>query len=113
MVPRTDQTFFLQIHNDDYEIAEDPLERPLAPTIKEAHRDQAVRHQMQVARRYVQSLAQLRPIIDAAVKQKDKSICEQKGLLLKEIFRCQLVQTKHKGRIAAYQRFLPIRSIRL
>ena len=35
--------------------------------------------------------AQLMSIIDATIKQHDKSIGEHKRLLLKEIFRCKLV----------------------
>src|SRR5262249_35256081 len=103
----------LQIHNDDCKIAEDPFERAIAPTIKEPKRNHAVRHQWQVVRRYVEDTAELKPIVDAAIEQHDETISEDKTLLLKAIFWCQLLQTKHKGCIAAHQALLPIRPVRL
>ena len=111
LVAHTEHASVLQIHNDDCKIAEDPFERAIAPTIKEPKRNHTVRHQWQVVRCYVEGIAQLKPIVDAAIEQHDETIGEDKRLLLKAIFRCQLVQTKHKGCIAAHQGLLPIRPV--
>ena len=43
--------------------------------------------------------AELSPVIDPTIKQHDKSIGKNEGLLLKRIFRCQLVQTKYERRV--------------
>ena len=77
----------LEVHNNNCKNANDPLERTLAPTIKETKHNHAVGHRMQFACRYAQSVTQLRSVINAAIKQHDKSIGEEEGLALKQIFR--------------------------
>ena len=64
-------------------VAKDPLERTLAPTIKQAQRNRAVGHRMQFACRYTESLTQLGPVIDATIEQHDKPIGEEERLPLK------------------------------
>src|SRR5262245_53707450 len=86
MVSRTNQASLLKVHNDDCEIANNPLERALVPMIKEPKRNHAVGHRMQVSGCKAKSLAQLRPVIDATIEQHDKSIGEEERLPFKDIF---------------------------
>jgi hypothetical protein len=76
MVSRTEQATILKIHDYDSENAKDPLERPLAQTIKKTESKHAVGHRTQLARRNAYNLAELRPVVDSAIKQHNKSISE-------------------------------------
>src|SRR5262245_58384775 len=71
LVSRTDQFSAVKVHDDDCENANDSLERVLAPPIKETKRNLAVRHRNLFSCRDAQQTAQLRAVIDTAIKQHD------------------------------------------
>src|SRR5262245_21601052 len=112
VISGTDQASLLEVHNDNRKNADNPRERVLATTIKHTKSNDAIGHGVQFGCRHAQGLAQLGPVIDAAIKQHDKSIGEKEGLMLQEIFGRELMQTEYESRIASHQDFLPVRPIR-
>jgi hypothetical protein len=80
VVSRTEQGAILEIHKNDGEDANNPLKSALAPTIKQTNRKHAVGHCTQVACRNTQNAAELRTIVDAAIKQRNKPIARKEGL---------------------------------
>ena len=81
MVSRTQHATILKIHNNDGEYANDPLETPARPNDQKDETQSCCQGSNATQSWKCLEIAELGPVVDAAIKQQNKSISEEEWLV--------------------------------